>query len=58
MGSVEPEELSDDWVNVEMPREEGEDIVTNTDTTLVEGSWTVGVSHSYDLIQGMWLVVL
>ena len=36
MGSVEPdrEELSDDWVNVEMPREEGKDIVTNTDISL------------------------
>lgn len=56
MGSVEPEELPDDWVNVEMPTEEGKDIVANTDTTLVEGSWTVAVSH--DLIQGMWLVVL
>ena len=34
MASVEPDELSDDWVNVEMPREEGKDILTNTDITL------------------------
>ena len=38
MGSVESEELPDDWVNVEMPMEEGKDIVANTDTTLVECS--------------------
>lgn len=38
MGSVEPEELSDDWVNVEMPREEGKEIVTSADTTLADGS--------------------
>ena len=30
MGSVEPEELLDDWVKVEMPREKGNNIVTNT----------------------------